>query len=112
MDLSGMAGWFVQTRVFKSFLVAVGVLAIVCTSILGFYYHQYSQILDQRLNGHVFENTAKIYDSSGNLITNLSGTVVDFRSEEHTSELQSLGHLVCRLLLEKKKFYTHRLRTL
>src|SRR5690625_6863104 len=28
------------------------------------------------------------------------------RSEEHTSELQSRGHLVCRLLLEKKK--THR----
>src|SRR5689334_24552120 len=27
----------------------------------------------------------------------------DFRSEEHTSELQSQFHLVCRLLLEKKK---------
>src|SRR5437899_4506131 len=27
------------------------------------------------------------------------------RSEEHTSELQSLRHLVCRLLLEKKKIY-------
>src|SRR5439155_19252475 len=27
----------------------------------------------------------------------------DQRSEEHTSELQSRGHLVCRLLLEKKK---------
>src|SRR5205814_6796099 len=26
------------------------------------------------------------------------------RSEEHTSELQSLRHLVCRLLLEKKKY--------
>src|SRR5205814_8804053 len=26
-----------------------------------------------------------------------------YRSEEHTSELQSLRHLVCRLLLEKKK---------
>src|SRR5690625_6472683 len=26
-----------------------------------------------------------------------------WRSEEHTSELQSRGHLVCRLLLEKKK---------
>src|SRR5205823_9931738 len=26
-----------------------------------------------------------------------------FRSEEHTSELQSLAYLVCRLLLEKKK---------
>src|SRR5439155_4233241 len=28
------------------------------------------------------------------------------RSEEHTSELQSRGHLVCRLLLEKKKKLT------
>src|SRR5437660_8311914 len=30
-------------------------------------------------------------------------TAVGHRSEEHTSELQSRGHLVCRLLLEKKK---------
>src|SRR5690348_17962538 len=29
--------------------------------------------------------------------------VISFRSEEHTSELQSPVHLVCRLLLEKKK---------
>src|ERR1035441_11127456 len=29
------------------------------------------------------------------------------RSEEHTSELQSLRHLVCRLLLEKKHKHTH-----
>src|SRR5262245_63440929 len=41
--------------------------------------------------------------------TVLMGEVRDFdiagrrRSEEHTSELQSLRHLVCRLLLEKKK---------
>src|SRR5436305_10803938 len=31
------------------------------------------------------------------------GRTLDFRSEEHTSELQSRPHLVCRLLLEKKK---------
>src|SRR6266508_6139355 len=31
------------------------------------------------------------------------------RSEEHTSELQSRGHLVCRLLLEKKKKITKQL---
>src|SRR5437660_7056178 len=31
------------------------------------------------------------------------GTGRNARSEEHTSELQSRGHLVCRLLLEKKK---------
>src|SRR3990170_6319752 len=30
-----------------------------------------------------------------------------WRSEEHTSELQSPDHLVCRLLLEKKKKKTH-----
>src|SRR3989442_3843188 len=29
------------------------------------------------------------------------------RSEEHTSELQSRPHLVCRLLLEKKKMYPY-----
>src|SRR5439155_23442367 len=33
----------------------------------------------------------------------LTGPRAVTRSEEHTSELQSRGHLVCRLLLEKKK---------
>src|SRR2546425_3757520 len=33
----------------------------------------------------------------------ISYTVTQARSEEHTSELQSLAYLVCRLLLEKKK---------
>src|SRR2546425_7801941 len=33
----------------------------------------------------------------------LRAKLVHYRSEEHTSELQSLAYLVCRLLLEKKK---------
>src|SRR5688572_31129224 len=33
--------------------------------------------------------------------------VVQRRSEEHTSELQSQSNLVCRLLLEKKKIISH-----
>src|SRR5687768_17925202 len=37
------------------------------------------------------------------------GTQVMRRSEEHTSELQSRLHLVCRLLLEKKKTITSQL---
>src|SRR5262245_63298857 len=39
------------------------------------------------------------------LINGLAGRTLarTSRSEEHTSELQSLRHLVCRLLLEKKK---------
>src|SRR5256886_10884949 len=37
------------------------------------------------------------------IIPKLSASVRNFRSEEHTSELQSQSNLVCRLLLEKKK---------
>src|SRR3989454_1460395 len=36
----------------------------------------------------------------------LDGVDLLYRSEEHTSELQSPCNLVCRLLLEKKKKYT------
>src|SRR5258708_19107248 len=37
------------------------------------------------------------------LIRSIPPTPIRARSEEHTSELQSPDHLVCRLLLEKKK---------
>src|SRR5690625_6793485 len=43
-----------------------------------------------------FHHQVIVYDGRSTL--NKTG-----RSEEHTSELQSRGHLVCRLLLEKKK---------
>src|SRR5262249_60810103 len=39
-------------------------------------------------------------------INQIVGSHDDLRSEEHTSELQSLTNLVCRLLLEKKKHMT------
>src|SRR5207253_9984026 len=41
--------------------------------------------------------------SSSTRFSDRSGGCCPPRSEEHTSELQSRGHLVCRLLLEKKK---------
>src|SRR5439155_14599095 len=41
--------------------------------------------------------------SSGTRLWVIRTRRVVSRSEEHTSELQSRGHLVCRLLLEKKK---------
>src|SRR5690554_7499359 len=40
---------------------------------------------------------------SNNAIIPTTGRKIAKRSEEHTSELQSRPHLVCRLLLEKKK---------
>src|SRR5438045_8357055 len=45
---------------------------------------------------HVIEACPRRFDSG-------AGGGREPRSEEHTSELQSLRHLVCRLLLEKKK---------
>src|SRR5690625_6478256 len=50
------------------------------------------RLLEQVAAGH--------FDRVFNLLHGPGG---EDRSEEHTSELQSRGHLVCRLLLEKKK---------
>src|SRR5436189_2343292 len=44
-------------------------------------------------------------------VLNESGIQIVARSEEHTSELQSPMYLVCRLLLEKKKYETEKERT-
>src|SRR5690606_16041044 len=44
-----------------------------------------------------------IQHADGNLARTYFATAAPFRSEEHTSELQSRENLVCRLLLEKKK---------
>src|SRR3989441_11505789 len=41
--------------------------------------------------------------SPGSIYSSTHGAALLQRSEEHTSELQSLAYLVCRLLLEKKK---------
>src|SRR2546425_2844980 len=56
-----------------------------------------SQVL--QLSEQTWRRPACCVDSA---ITELQGGNV-WRSEEHTSELQSLAYLVCRLLLEKKK---------
>src|SRR5262245_65371671 len=50
------------------------------------------------------DGTVRIWDArTGQQQRQLTGHTAPVRSEEHTSELQSLRHLVCRLLLEKKK---------
>src|SRR2546422_8534058 len=49
------------------------------------------------------ENIDASYELLGRGIYSSSNTKIENRSEEHTSELQSRLHLVCRLLLEKKK---------
>src|SRR5690625_6567862 len=48
------------------------------------------------------KNVMPVHGEVRHLIAN--GRIAEDRSEEHTSELQSRGHLVCRHLLEKKKY--------
>src|SRR5262249_21096454 len=54
---------------------------------------------------HVFLNEVNIgaLDAVPLTLLAINGAIALKRSEEHTSELQSLTNLVCRLLLEKKK---------
>src|SRR5437870_11055281 len=57
------------------------------------------------------DGAAQLSCDGSSLVKAVSSPAVDslvtaVRSEEHTSELQSRGHLVCRLLLAKKKNYT------
>src|SRR2546425_10939806 len=49
------------------------------------------------------EGRENVPQRGGALFVSNHLSFVDVRSEEHTSELQSLAYLVCRLLLEKKK---------
>src|SRR2546425_4883283 len=58
-------------------------------------HHSQSDTYDMALPGDLMQAAAVMAVSAYEL--------ANLRSEEHTSELQSLAYLVCRLLLEKKK---------
>src|SRR2546425_13219670 len=65
-----------------------------------------SELLINPLIGRGFAKPFDYYDHavlSHPAVPGLGGGRQPARSEEHTSELQSLAYLVCRLLLEKKK---------
>src|SRR5690625_7008563 len=56
-------------------------------------------IFGPRLGASISAHAA---DVNGSMFSTKHSSTPSARSEEHTSELQSRGHLVCRLLLEKK----------
>src|SRR5437899_10074930 len=67
-------------------------------------HHQDLHSFPTRRSSDLFAENQRVHQ--GGTIFGLHREPED-RSEEHTSELQSLRHLVCRLLLEKKKPHAH-----
>src|SRR5690625_3241352 len=68
--------------------------------------HELQELLGEEVYKDGELNRAYMADKIFNdeaLLEKVNGIVHPRRSEEHTSELQSRGHLVCRLLLAKKK---------
>src|SRR5438093_6326793 len=62
--------------------------------------HRGGELSDRRGNSLIVRSTPVGYGRHPHLDVEIAR---ELRSEEHTSELQSLTNLVCRLLLEKKK---------
>src|SRR2546425_8161355 len=66
-----------------------------------------SLVVEEESGRFVAQNAGRSKDPLAALDRRIERRRVDegleYRSEEHTSELQSLAYLVCRLLLEKKK---------
>src|SRR5205823_14634608 len=63
------------------------------------------QLWSRTLTGNRYEGVDMTpgYDHGTVYVSTVPVNAYTVRSEEHTSELQSLAYLVCRLLLEKKK---------
>src|SRR5690625_5782860 len=68
----------------------------------------WTQLIEEHIGGELHITGIPSGDYGDRLNVAIAGDELpDLRSEEHTSELQSRGHLVCRLLLEKPKHQHH-----
>src|SRR5690625_3116806 len=89
-------------------VLAGGVESMSHVPMTGFYYQPDPDLVERDIDVYVSmgitaENVASKYGISREAQDEFALRSHQRRSEEHTSELQSRGHLVCRLLLEKKK---------
>src|SRR5690625_6187733 len=83
-------------------LFILGTVAVIYLMVKGF-----KQVLEEsrehRTLDHDDKQPPQQLTQQRNQHSSHADSDTQHRSEEHTSELQSRGHLVCRLLLEKKK---------
>src|SRR5690554_7169879 len=110
---------FPYTTLFRSFPRSCQFKSLLCNLLIKFnIVFPYKMVSFHSCRIRCFSVTICIFACklfpSHHTFTDMNPTIVDdlclhyfmsirFRSEEHTSELQSRPHLVCRLLLEKKK---------
>src|SRR5207253_10278255 len=90
---------FPYTTLFRSYVLKE--LALLLSHFSGGHCALSSHRLSFSFSVHGFSQESSSFSATQRWDTESS--LVPSRSEEHTSELQSRGHLVCRLLLEKKK---------
>src|SRR5471030_3529061 len=86
-----------------TFFMSITVFLFVCLLFVFFFFNDTATTEIYTLSLH---DALPIFRPDGarlGSLTNAPQRDSIWRSEEHTSELQSLRHLVCRLLLEKKK---------
>src|SRR5437870_9769837 len=95
---------FITRDALLQFLREYGEVALrVAEQLSRNYYTAYEEIRTLGLASSPAEKFAKLLLSWESKKAGANGTFqIKLRSEEHTSELQSRGHLVCSLLLEKK----------
>src|SRR5690625_6197046 len=96
--------------IFFSILVLLFTMSQAQTKVYEGNSNSYSKVICNLKDGKIYKGNSSSYSA---VLVNISGNKIYqgnsgsyskvLRSEEHTSELQSRGHLVCRLLLEKKK---------
>src|SRR2546422_7903074 len=84
---------FPYTTLFRSLTAAVWIKTNATSGVNGIV----NKYVANSFNGY------QVFMNNGNLCAWYLRDLSSSRSEEHTSELQSRLHLVCRLLLEKKK---------
>src|SRR5207244_6547890 len=97
--LSASSSLFPYTTLFRSFIVDFTFTAILLVpQLLAWVYSEPAKMWSRALG------TWLVFMPVPVMVARLAEAVeAPIRSEEHTSELQSPDHLVCRLLLEKKK---------
>src|SRR5690625_2733161 len=101
----GLHAEFGDLRVVDTPLAEAGIVGTA----VGLAVRGYRPVVEIQFDGFVFPAYSQITTQLAKMHYRTQGRVRMPRSEEHTSELQSRGHLVCRLLLEKKKYFLIRM---